>query len=189
MTRLPSVLSRHDLPQSELFAAQLDGEVYRVGDCFSPIDEIEQCSHRAKALLALVPGKLIAEQRTSAWVLGALVHPPSQHQFCTDIGARIRPTGLVATTIREVVIERADLTWCAGLELTTPLRTAVDIARFSSVLVGEDLRMIRTLMQLGRFGVDECRTVLDRRRNLPNKRRALARLEEAAETNQPPFTR
>lgn len=189
MTRLPPVLSRYDLPQAELLAAQLDGEVYRVDDCFSPIDEIDQCSHRALALLAIVPAKLIAEQRTAAWVLGALSHPPSRHQFCADIGSRVRPTGLIATTIREVVIDRADLTCCAGLELTTPLRTAIDIARFSPSFAGDELRMIRALMNLGRFTVDDCRTVLDRRRNLPNKRRALVRLAEAAEPDQPPLTR
>lgn len=189
MSRLPPVLSRHDLPPAELQAARLDGEVYRVDDCFSPIDEIEQRAHRARALSALYPDRLIAEQRTAAWVLGALSRPPAQHQFCAAISSRVRPTGLVAVAIREVVIDAGDVVSCAGLRLTTPLRTAVDLARCGSAFDDDEIRMVIALMRLGAFGVDECAAVLDRRRNLPNKRAALDRIAEAARRAQPPLTR
>lgn len=179
MSRLPAVLFHFDLPEAELHAAKLDGEVYRVDQCFSPIDEIEERQNRARSLVLSVPGRLIAEQHTAAWIYGALASPPRRHQFCADISARVRPAALVALTIREVVIDVGDLVEVAGLQVTTPLRTVVDLARNSVDFDDDELRMIIRLMRIGRIGVDECRIVLNRRRNLPNKRVAIGRIEEA----------
>ncbi|CAN5480008.1 hypothetical protein BH10ACT4_BH10ACT4_11140 [soil metagenome] len=195
MSRLPSVLFHSDLPEAELHAAKLDGEVYSVDRCFSPIDEIEGRLSRARSLVLSVPGRLIAEQRTAAWIHGALHDPPLRHQFCTDITARMRPSALVAITVREVVIEDHDLLELGGLRLTTPLRTVVDLARNVVDFDDDELSAIGNLMRIGRFGGAECHAVLDRRRNLPNKRLALERIEEAARrvqsvsAGQPPLTR
>ena len=180
MTRLPAVLFHSDLPEAELHAAKLDGELYPVDRCFSPVDEIDGLWNRARALSLTVPPRLIAEQRTAAWIYGALSRPPRQHQFCADISARVRPPALVAVTVREVVIDASDLVDVAGLLVTTPLRTVVDLARASMNFEDDDLRAVSDLMRIGRFGVEECRAVLDRRRNLPHKRLALERIDEAA---------
>ena len=206
--RLPAVLSHHDLPQAELNAALLDGEVYAVDECFSPIDEIDQRSHRALALASLLPERLlperllperllpdqplperlIAEQRTAAWVLGALARPPFHHQFCAAIDARVRPSGMTRVTVREVVIDETDLLECAGLRVTTPLRTVVDLARFSPSFGDEEVRLVKNLMSLGGFGVEECKAMLDRRQNLPAKRLAHQRILAAAARIYPPET-
>lgn len=180
MSRLPAVLFHSDLPEAELHAAKLDGELYPVDRCFSPIDEIDGLWNRARALSLTVPARLIAEQRTAAWIYGALNRPPRQHQFCADISARVRPPALVAITVREVVIDASDLAEFAGLLVTTPLRTVVDLARASVNFKNDDLRAVSDLMRIGRFGVEECRAVLDRRRNLPHKRLALERIDQAA---------
>ena len=191
--RLPAVLSHHDLPQAELNAALLDGEVYVVDECFSPIDEIDQRSHRALALASLLPERLlperlIAEQRTAAWVLGALARPPFHHQFCAAIDARVRPSGMIRVTVREVVIEETDLLECAGLRVTTPVRTVVDLARFSPSFGDEEVRLVKNLMSLGGFGVEECNAMLDRRQNLPAKRLAHQRILAAVARIYPPET-
>jgi len=180
MSRLPVVLFHSDLPEAELHAAKLDGELYPVDQCFSPIDEIDGQGNRARALLLTVPARLIAEQRTAAWIYGALSRPPRQHQFCADISARVRPSGLVAVTVREVVVDAGDLVDVAGLLVTTPLRTVVDLARASMNFEMAELRTISELMRIGRFGFEECRVLLERRRNLPHKRIALERITEAA---------
>ena len=186
--RLPPVLSRFDLPQAELHAARLDGELYAVDDCFSPIDEIDRRATRARALSALFAKRLIAEQRTAAWVLGVLARPPVQHQFCADVSARTRPTATARVSLREVVIDDSDLLEYSGLRVTTPLRTVVDLARFSPAFGEQEIRMTNALMRLGRFGVDECVVMLDRRRNLPGKRKALTRIVAADGCPQPPET-
>ena len=115
----------------------------------------------------------------------ALSRPPRQHQFCADISARVRPSGLVAITVREVVVDASDLVDVAGLLVTTPLRTVVDLARASVNFDNDELRAVSELMRIGRFGFDECRAVLDRRRNLPHKRLALERITEAARRSAP----
>ncbi|HEY0259796.1 MAG TPA: type IV toxin-antitoxin system AbiEi family antitoxin [Lacisediminihabitans sp.] len=177
--RLPPVLSRHDLPAAELQAARLDGEVYAVDACFSPIDELERPATRAMALFASLPGRLIAEQRSAAWVLGALDRPPPVHQLCTDIGARVSQVGPRRAVIREVVIDEGDLIAYSGLRSTNPLRTAVDLARFSPAFGAEERRLVAGLGELGRFDLASCLSMLERRRNLPGKRLAASRLRSA----------
>jgi hypothetical protein len=174
--RLPSVLTGSDLPEAELRAALLDGEVYRVGSSFTPIDEVESARHRARALLGGLSERVIAEQRSAAWIWGALDAAPDPHQVCVTVGARVghaRPPWL---EIREVVIDPAELAAVDGLLLTTPLRTAVDLARFSAGFGEGEERMLVRLLELGRITVGDCLDELDRRRNLPNKRQAVRRL-------------
>ncbi|HAM25445.1 MAG TPA: hypothetical protein DCP11_01745 [Microbacteriaceae bacterium] len=178
--RLPRVLSREHLPLAELMAARLDGEVYAVDECFSPLDEFEAAPQRALALLASFPRRLIAEQHTAAWVLGARPSPPAIHQFCVSIAARTRPTIALRLAVREVVIEDSDLLDVCGLPVTTPLRTAVDLARSAAIFGDRESRLVADLMHIGGFGVPSCIETLNRRRNLPDKRVALERLVAAA---------
>jgi hypothetical protein len=178
--RLPRVLSGRDLPLAELTAARLDGELYAVDECFSPLDELESTAQRAQAVLATFPRRLIAEQHTAAWVFGAQPAPPSVQQFCVSIEARTRPAIALRVTVREVVIDDDDLLTVSGLPVTTPLRTAVDLARCAADFGDRDLPILAELMRVGGFGVDECAVMLNRRRNLPDKRVALARLVVAA---------
>ena len=178
--RLPSVLSKLDLPQAELSAARLDGELFRVDDCFAPVDEIEQPRHRAAALRARLPDRLIAEQRSAAWIWGALSAPPSHHQLCAAVDARVRPPGVGWMTVREVVIDPEDLYTVDDLLVTTPRRTAIDIARFSDHFGAEEVSIVTELMRLGKCDAVECLAEMDRRRNLPNKRRAAQRLLDCA---------
>ncbi|WP_394771099.1 type IV toxin-antitoxin system AbiEi family antitoxin [Lacisediminihabitans sp.] len=182
--RLPRVLSGRDLPLAELTAARIDGEVYSVDECFSPLDEFEIAPHRALALLASFPPRLIAERHTAAWVLGAQPAPPTVHQFCVSIEARTRPTIALRMSVREVVIDAEDLLQVAGLPVTTPLRTAVDLVRCSGDFDDRHLPLVAELMRIGGFGVEHCAELLNRRRNLPDKRVALARLIAAAALRQ-----
>ncbi len=179
-TRLSPVLSRLELAEAELHAARLDGELFAIGDCFSPIDEIECSRYRARSLLPLPSSRLVAERATAAWVLGAADRRPDRHQFCTDIAARIRVLTELRLDVREVVIDDAEILTVDGLRVTTPLRTAIDLARFSTSFGPDDREVIHTLMTLGGFGEDECATAINRRRNLPQKQRALARIRESA---------
>ena len=179
MSRLAPVLHFLDLPEAELHAARLDGELYLVDECFSPIDEIEQATHRARALKFEIPSGIIAEQRSAAWILGAITLPPRPHQLCVDVKQRLRPVGLNGITIREVVIGAEELIEYEGLVLTSPLRTTLDIARHSEAFGGEDRRVLTRLMKIGGFRADLCVELLKARRNLPNKRRALQRIDSA----------
>ena len=170
--RMSSVLSLHDLPWAELQAARLDGELYAVDECFCPIDEPGGRRQRALALSAIVPRRLIVELHSAAWVWGATDRPPARHRLCADITARSRPP-IGTAILREVVVDPGDVEMLGRLRIATPLRTAVDLARLDTV----DMTIIDRLFTLGGFDLDACRALIERRRNLPDKRRAIDRLE------------
>lgn len=180
--KLHPVLSDSDLPAAELWAARMDGELFRLGDCFAPIDEVEQPGHRARAAYSALSGltthreRVIAEQRSAAWIWGALAEPPSRHQFCVATESRTGRDLPRLVSIREVVIADRDVVTLGEFKVTTALRTIVDLARFSGTFDVEDARTVSILM--GRSGVtaDMCLDEMDRRRNLPGKRRARERL-------------
>lgn len=178
--RLPPVLSRSTLPEAELYAARLDGELFSIDECFSPIDEVECSGHRARALLPTPSARLIAERQTAAWVLGASDRAPARHQFCTNIATRVRVPSELRLEVREVVIDDSEVMVISGLQVTTPLRTALDLARFSIRFGSQERAAVIALMEIGDFDVTSCAAAMNRRRNLPRKQLALARIEEAA---------
>ena len=174
--RLPAVLSRSEFPLSELGALVLDGEAYRVDGCVCPIDEVPGPVQRAAALARELPERLIAEQHSAAWIWGAQPSPPRRHEVCADITARTRPAPRELISLREVVLLHEDTTVLAGLAVTTPMRTAIDLARFVVEWDETEARILRSLSTLGGFGILDCARAMNRRRNLPNKRVALERL-------------
>jgi hypothetical protein len=182
--RLPAVLSESDFDVAELSALVLTGEVYRVGECVSPADVVPAPQHRAAALRAVLPEKLIAEQRTAAWVWGALFVAPHRYDVCADAGRRSRVMDPTRFTLREVVITEDEMVDFDGMKVTTPMRTAIDIARFSADFGDGDADIIARLMLGFNFDARMCVGVMDGRRNLPNKRVATARLI-AAEARRP----
>jgi hypothetical protein len=181
MSRLESVLCSNDLPEAELQAARLDGELYAVSECFCPIDVVADRHHRGRSLSLVLPRRVIAEQLTAAWVLGAIPFPPQRHQLCADVGRRVRSPDTARASVREVVIDDAELLSFGGLRVTTPLRTVIDLARFSPDFGDREREVVRSLMAMGGFGVDECDATMNRRRNLPGKAKALARIRESAQ--------
>jgi hypothetical protein len=174
--RLTSVLSRSEFAAPELGALILDGEVYRIDDCVAPVDEIEGPDLRAAALAAELPPRLIAEQHSAAWIWGAQELPPQRHEVCADITARARPAQGALLSVREVVLLHEDTARLAGLLVTTPMRTAIDLARFVPDWNEKEAEIMRYLLELGQCSILDCARVMNRRRNLPNKRVALERL-------------
>jgi hypothetical protein len=185
---LPPALDDTALPLPERMAARLDGELYALGEVHCPIDEPETPATRLAAVLAGRSGRIIAELGTAAWVWGAQLLPPPQLELCVDLRARARPPRTPSASLREVVIAEGDVRVLAGRTVTSPLRTAVDLARAREPFTAADAAAVRELARLGWFGLAECRALMDRRRNLPGKLRALERLA-AALAGQPAFTR
>ncbi|TFD67957.1 type IV toxin-antitoxin system AbiEi family antitoxin [Cryobacterium ruanii] len=124
------VLTVNDLPLAELYGARLDGQVFQVADCWCVIDEIDGCDTRAVAASQLVPPRAIAERLTAAWIYG-LAPEPRRHQFCVLIGARTTALWSPRAQVREIVRTPDDVRTISGVRVTTPLRTAVDLARYT----------------------------------------------------------
>ena len=179
---LPTVLTALDLPTPELGGMRLDGEVYPLADGWCSIDVLETPAHRAQAVRGLRSERLIAELGTAAWVWGVTPVLPGLIEFCVDLGARARLRVSPMIRVRELVLDRGDRVdlggGATGGAVTSRVRTAVDLARFREVLSDTDANSIVELARDGGFGLAECRELMNRRRNLPEKRRALARLSE-----------
>lgn len=172
---LPEALSAADLPLPELHAARLDGELYPLAAGFCPVDARDHARTRAGAALAGRSTRLIAELGTAAWVWGATDGPPAVLEFCTRLDARARLSPTPLAVVRELVLDPDDVV-DLGARVTSPLRTAVDLARFRPVLHPVDADAILRLAALGGFGPAQTVELLDRRRNLHGKRRAKERL-------------
>ncbi|MFS4505985.1 hypothetical protein ACMA46_07085 [Clavibacter sp. Sh2141] len=178
--RLAPVLSVLDLPLAELCSARLDGEVYEVDACYSPVDELASPWLRAAALAAQVPSRLIAERLTAAWVHGAVRTPPRTHEYCVDTVARCHPPTLRNVRIREVVLDERDTVVLAGLRVTTPLRTLCDITRTVADLSPRHESACLGLLALPGVTAAAAREHLAASGALPDKRRALTRLDALA---------
>ncbi|MGV8876661.1 MAG: hypothetical protein ACOH1K_04025 [Rhodoglobus sp.] len=176
--RLPPVLSALDLPLPELQCAALDGELYPLDHCFCSIDEFETIHLRARALGVVLDPRIIAERLSAAWVWGALPTAPPRHQLCVAIGARTRPHYSLNAFLREVVISSDEIDSVSGVSITSRLRTVIDLLRFSDSFGEREISAITTLMADGRLDHAICSEALLARRNLPQKRLALERLNQ-----------
>jgi hypothetical protein len=179
---LPPVLTIRDLPAAELGGMRLDGEVYALAEGWCAIDEHEGPAHRARAVRGERSERLIAELGTAAWVWGVTPVLPQLVEFCVDLDARARLRISPLVRVRELVLDPGDRvelgSTAGGGAVTSRVRTAVDLARFRETLSPGDALAIVELAQQGGFGLAECHELLNRRPNLPEKRRALSRLAE-----------
>jgi hypothetical protein len=174
--RLPLVLSTTDLPLAELGAARLDGDLYAVGPSFAPVDEIESPLHRACALRANAPPRLIAEQSCAAWIWGARTALPAHLEFCVPTGARVTHSNAGWYSVREVVIDDHEILNIGGMPVTSPIRTVLDVARWSEQFGLVEVHAIRALMRIGGFVASDCVDQFESRKSLPGKKRAIDRL-------------
>jgi hypothetical protein len=78
--------------------------------------------------------------------------------------------------VREVVLLHDDVVMLAGIPVTSPMRTAIDLARFVERWSDEETEILRELLRIGGCSVLDCARAMNRKRNLPNKKIALARL-------------
>lgn len=187
------VLTALDLPPEELQAAVLDGELTKVGTAYCAIDTIVATYHRAASIALEVPERAIAERRTAIWVYGIVLEAPRRLQLCVDARTKFRPLSSPRLEFREVVLENTELDSIGGLSITTPMRTALDFARFDGEFSDNSCTIVRALASFGAgFTLDSCISSLKERRNLPHRRRAILRLSAAlghGSRTQPAFTR
>lgn len=104
-------------------------------------------AHRATALHGLLPRGWLLGGATAYWIhVGdagptalALISPPGAH----------RPRNLPGRILHQNVLPARDRTEIAGVPVTTPLRTAVDLACFT-----EPVAALPRLLRLAAHGVD-----------------------------------
>jgi hypothetical protein len=177
MTRLESVLTEDDLPLGELWAACRDGELVPLSSSAFTFADLPQTPViRALAVRAVMGRRTIIERHSAAWVHGALDTPPRLHTLAVRYAHRSSASRDLAT-VREVVVRPGDTLTVAGIEITTRLRTAVDLARDGRFVASRDSPVLARL--LSNSGLPECRDYLAASRNLPHKALALRRITDA----------
>jgi hypothetical protein len=167
-----------DLPEAELRAAGLDGELFALGDGYCPSDVLVGPAERLRSVLQTRSRRLAAEGLTAAWVWGALPFPPRVLRLCCTLGSRAEGSG-AGVEVRELTLRDDELLRLDGLAVTSPLRTLVDIARDPRDLEQGDAAL-HALLRRGdvgvSVGVEAALTRLAHGRGLPGRRLATARL-------------
>ena len=127
---LPRLLSPRDLPEAELRAAVLDGELYALGDRWSSVADPDDAEARARSVLSESSSRTIAARRTAAWIWGACAAPPPDLQCLVSSSARSRgaPSG---SRVSEVRIDDDEVVRLGGVLVTSPARTVLDLLRLS----------------------------------------------------------
>ncbi|KQO47002.1 hypothetical protein ASG28_05000 [Frigoribacterium sp. Leaf415] len=172
--RLPLVLTDDDLPETELRAAALDGQVYAVGDSWRSIAEIDDHVGRAIAVGFALGAGVVAAERTAAWVWGARGPAPLPHSGLVVSPARVKHRGR-GSVIRQVVIDDDEIVTVHGVAVTTPARTVVDLARREDWTPQDETAARDVSTQQGVTSADAV-AVLDRRGRLPHRARTVERL-------------
>ncbi|WDF34688.1 hypothetical protein PTW37_07300 [Arthrobacter agilis] len=168
---------------AELQAMRLDGLVRLViGDSYLRSDFREDAATRSQAAARCVPHSLrprVALGRTcAAWVYGC-APAPTLISLVTD--HRRRTTALPPfsrAVMHQVALGPFDVNLVGGVSVTTPLRTALDVA-----VHGEDGEAVGILRAIASGDLD-CplrlvEAALDGTSRVPGKARALARLRAA----------
>ena len=179
MTVRMSVLDTGDLPEAELCALRLDGDLFGLGSAYCAIDEIDTPALRGASLARLAGPRLIAERLTAAWVWGAADRCPERPEFCSSLDARSRPWRPLPIEHREVSIGADEVQLVAGLVITTPTRTLLDLARMPVADADQVVATMRRLVAGGLVDARSALSALTSRPNLPHSRRAVARMRGA----------
>lgn len=145
---------------------------------------------RGRALALSLPpavlGRTVAGRLTAAWIYGC-APPPAPASLLVDHRHRIsavRPFGRTAPhrfTVHEVALGPCDVAVVGGMAVTTPLRTAVDLALHAMPGQAEDaLRRLTADSSLG-CPASLVRKALEGSARVPGKREALQRLRTVAD--------
>lgn len=164
----------------------LDGLLWHVyGGSYVRAGQPPDTAARAQSAAALIPpvvrGKLALGRRTAAWVYGC-APPPARLSLLAD--RRRRTTALRSLTdavMHEVVLGPLDVVSIGGVPVTTPLRTAMDVALHGAGAESADiLRRMSTDAALG-CSLELVQAALEAGQRVPGKQRALQRLARARE--------
>lgn len=173
-----SVTAREAFTVAELSACALDGELFGVDAAYILCDWPSDFISRARIVVSRVDERCVVAGWSAAWVHDAVAQPPAQHTVALRDGLRIRLSPDRRYGIAQMSFDQSDVMGPVGAFVTTPLRTAIDLARF----VSQDSRLddvLVALMRRAQATSKDVRDVLNRGTNLPYKQRAYRRLEAA----------
>ena len=173
------MLGTDDLPLAELCAARLDGELFRLGAGWCPVDEPDLPALRAAAVGPRRPPPLIIERRSAAWVHGALPRPPQVAEYCVPHESRVAARTDAGWVVREVSIDESDITEYGGIRCTTVERTVFDLVRDARADDASTSEVVRALLTAAPWARDPVHRRVRSAHRLPHRAMALRRLASA----------
>lgn len=117
------------LSLAELTAACLDGALVPLGEGFIPADAAETRWMRARSLAPLLGDRWAAVRLTAAWVHGGAASEPAIHHLQRVRDVRLRTRRDLRAVFHDVRLPSDDVASIAGVCVSTPTRTLVDLAR------------------------------------------------------------
>ena len=171
---LPRLLTARDLPEVELQAAALDGELVRVVDSWASVADPDDPVRRASALADALGTTVIAARETAAWIWGARAAPPRRLDAVVPSSARHHDAG-PDVRVGEVLIDDDETVRLGGLRVTSPTRTVLDLLRGDDWSAAAE-RLVRTLMADHQVDPRRVTGLVRRHGRLPHRRRAALRL-------------
>lgn len=117
------------LSRPELMAARLDGHLVEIGEAFMPADAVETRELRAGSLAGLTGSQLALTHESAAWVHGALAEPPARHSVQRCVDTRLHHVLDIRLRYRDLRLPDGDALVVAGVTVSTPVRTLVDLVR------------------------------------------------------------
>lgn len=178
MNLLPDLLTLQDFTIAELSACSLDGELMALDNAYICTDMPDGKMVRARAVGLNVDRRCVTASWSAAWVHGAISFPPLLHTVALRDGLRLRFDPVKRYNIAQMSFGVADVEGTPGAYVTTPLRTAVDLARFTA----QDPRLTSALiflLRLAKAQEEDVSAILERAQHLPHKKRAYRRLGAA----------
>lgn len=157
------------LSLAELTAACLDGLLAPIGEGFMPADAVETTWMRARSLAPLVGDRWAAVRVSAAWVHGGVDAEPLRHHVQRAAAERVRPLREPSVIVHDVRIPAGDLVTIAGVRVSSPARTLVDLARSPDAV---DLHAARSWARAAPDVLGDARAWLARHPRYPYGRRA-----------------
>ncbi|MDQ1173791.1 hypothetical protein QE430_002098 [Microbacterium testaceum] len=114
---------------AELTAACLDGILVPLGAGYIPADAVETPWMRARSIAPLVGERWAAIRTSAAWIHGGVLTEPYRHHVQRVAATRARAAHDARVVSHEVRLAAADVRQVAGVSVTSPVRTLVDLAR------------------------------------------------------------
>ena len=172
--RFPAVLTRLDFPVAELSALRLDGEAFALDEAVIAVDEPELAVNRAIALRGLLSERMVAELDTALWVHGCRPWPPLVHTASVRRDVRGRLLSTPRVSLRETTVPDDEVVELAGIRLTSPPRTVVDVALLDEVTAEREAAVVELCRSPAT--ADAAVTIALQLGHTPGKLRALERI-------------
>ena len=162
---------------AERWALVRDGHAVVTQGIVCLVDSLPGPSLRLNAHLVTDLKDAVAIELSALWVHGAADRPPRELAIAGLDGARLY-VDAPHSRVRELNIRRADCTQFDNKLVTSPERTAADIARYSP----DDAFAVQQLIALRNvttYSTEEALAIVGRTTHLPFARRARERLRTA----------